>query len=297
VALDDWHQPIKKEQAVNHHDRYLRNLPCALATASLLAAACTDLGTAATATSAATPTTAAASPRAAEQFPGATEPFAICGTGSGAFSANVTNAYFPLRVCSRITLAGLEDGVEKAVRITVLNETRMISGVPTRVVEEYHTEDGELVELSYNFFTQALGGGVPSTATSPRDGTACYYGELVDIYHPDGTITHEGQWITGEAGARPGIVMPARAKLGQAYLQEVASGVAEDRAWHTALGATLMAVTEDTPLDPGHFSHKVYRKGRGLVRDGETALVSSELLDRDDCVRAGQEDDDDDERD
>jgi hypothetical protein len=228
-----------------------------------------------------------------EAFPGETEPFASCSPTSGAFTANVTNAYFPLRTCNRRLLVGLEDGVETAVRITVLNETKIIAGVPTRVVEEYHTEDGVLVELSYNFFTQAKGGGTPAGATSPRNGTVCYYGEVVDIYHDDGTITHEGQWLTGTAGALPGIVMPAKVKVGQAYLQEVAPGTAEDRAWHTALGPTLMAVTEDTPLEPGHFSHKIYRKGSGLVRDGETTLVSNEILDRDDCVHAGQEDSDD----
>ena len=236
---------------------------------------------------------AALDAQALESFPGPTEPRAICNPGSGGFTASVTNTYFPLRVCERRLLAGLADGVEKAVRITVLDEIRTVAGVPTRVVEEYHTEDGELVELSYNYFTQAVGGGTPAGATSPRDGTVCYFGEHVDIFHDDGTVTHDGQWITGVAGARSGIVMPARVRAGQAYLQEVAIGVAEDRAWHTELGLTLLAVTEDTPLEPGHLSHKVYHRGTGLVRDGETTIISIEMLDHDDCVRAGEEDDDD----
>ena len=94
-------------------------------------------------------------------------------------------------------------------------------------------------------------------------------------------MTHEGAWRAGVDGALPGIVMPARVAKGQAYLQEVAPDVAEDRAWHTKLENGRLFVLEDTPLEPGALLQKVYKRGIGLVRDSGLKLVSLEVLD--DC--------------
>src|SRR5262249_44093690 len=45
----------------------------------------------------------------------------------------------------------LEGGKERLV-ITVLNETKMVDGVETRVVEEHESKDGKVVEISRNYF-------------------------------------------------------------------------------------------------------------------------------------------------
>lgn len=218
--------------------------------------------------------------RKQQVFPGPTEPITNCDP-HGAFTTRVTNPYFPLTPRTRRLLEGEEDGVPASVRITVLDETQVIAGVRTRVVEEFHTAEGVVVEISRNYFAQAVGGGTPPGASSPRDGTVCYFGEDVDIFNEDGTVTHESAWRTGVDGALPGIVMPGRVAKGQAYLQEVATGVAEDRAWHTRLENGRLVVLEDTPLEPGAISKKVYKKGVGLVRDSGLELVSLEVLD--DC--------------
>lgn len=53
-----------------------------------------------------------------------------------------------------------------------------------------------------------------------------YFGEHVDIYHEDGTITHDGAWRAGQPDgdglAKPGIIMPGRFLLGSRYFQEQA---------------------------------------------------------------------------
>jgi hypothetical protein len=219
-----------------------------------------------------------------DEFPGANVAFAICSPTSGRFTQNVTNPFFPLRACSRTVLEGNVDGVLESVQITVLNETRMIAGVTTLVVEELHTEDGEVVELSRNFFVQAEGEGSTPGGASPRNGTVCYFGEEVDIVNDDGTITHEGAWLAGANGAMPGIIMPGTVAVGQAYLQEVAPGVAEDRAWHVAIDNGELFVNEDSPLEPGVISEKVYRRDTGLIADNELTLVSQVLLSPCDCV-------------
>lgn len=65
--------------------------------------------------------------------------------------------------------------------ITVLNETKIVNGTVTRVVEERETENGELVEVSRNYF-----------AVSNPSNDICYFGEDVDDYERGKIIRHEG---------------------------------------------------------------------------------------------------------
>jgi hypothetical protein len=138
--------------------------------------------------------------------------------------------------------------------VTVLDHTRRIR-LPiggrlrtmwTAVVEEREFEEGEIREVSQNFF-----------AICEKTGDAYYFGERVDIYE-DGEVVSHGQWLAGKDGARPGIIVPGTFLLGSRYFQEVAPGVALDRAEHTAEGVEIGAaaggfsncveVTETTPL-------------------------------------------------
>jgi hypothetical protein len=116
------------------------------------------------------------------------------------------NPYFILQPGYQLVLEGEEDGETVRVEITVLNKTETIDlpeigSVTTRVVEEVETTDGELTEISRNFF-----------ATCDPTNDVYYFGEEVDIYNEDGTITQEGAWRAGEPDedglAEPGIVMP-----------------------------------------------------------------------------------------
>ncbi len=93
--------------------------------------------------------------------------------------------------------------------------------------------------MSRNFFVQT------------GDGTVCYYGEDVDIYANGAIVSHDGAWRAGVSGATAGILMPAAPTAGQAFEQEVAPGIAQDR-------VTIRAVGETTPLEPGASSTKVY---------------------------------------
>ena len=64
--------------------------------------------------------------------------------------------------------------------ITVLNETKVVDGVETRVVEERENEDGRLIEVSRNYF-----------AISRRNNGVFYFGEDVDIYDKNGKVIRE----------------------------------------------------------------------------------------------------------
>ena len=104
------------------------------------------------------------------------------------FTASGSNPYFPLWAGHAVLLEGEEEDegeiVEVSLLITVLDVTELVDGVVTRVVEERESIDGELYEVSRNFF-----------ATCRETGDVWYFGEDVDFYE-DGvrssTITAPG---------------------------------------------------------------------------------------------------------
>jgi hypothetical protein len=165
----------------------------------------------------------------------------------------------------------LEGGKEQ-LTITVLNETKQVDGVETRVVEERETKNGKLVEVSRNFF-----------AISKRTNCVFYFGEEVDIYKDGKLASHEGAWLSGVKGAKFGLMMPGQPLLKGRYYQEVAPGEAMDRVEIVSLSETMktpagefkncMKIEETTPLEPGNREHKHYAPGVGVIQDGSLKLV------------------------
>jgi len=165
----------------------------------------------------------------------------------------------------------LEEGNE-ILTITVLDETKLVDGVETRVVEERESKGGKLVEVSRNYF-----------AISKRTNSVYYFGEDVDMYK-DGKVTgHGGSWLSGVNNARFGLAMPGLPLLEAKYQQEVAPGVAMDRSEIVSLSETVkvpagdfkncLKVAETTPLEPEVEEEKRYAPGVGLLTDGSLKLV------------------------
>ena len=178
------------------------------------------------------------------------------------------NPYFVLEPGYQLTL---EDGKERLV-ITVLNDTRTVAGVETRVVEERETDGGQLAEVSRNYF-----------AISKRTNSVFYFGEEVDVYKDGKIANHEGAWLAGVNGARFGLMMPGLPLLKARYFQEVAPKVAMDRAEIVSTAETMktpagefrncLKIDETTPLEPLVKESKHYARGIGLVQDGSLKLV------------------------
>jgi hypothetical protein len=212
------------------------------------------------------------------------------------FKARGANPYFILKPGHQLVFEAEEDGETARLEITVLHEIERIhvpglGFVKTRVVEERESVDDELVEVSRNFFALCRG---PKGTND-----AVYFGEDVDIYNDDGTITHEGEWRAGRPDgkglAEPGIIMPGTYLLGSRYFQELADKIALDRAEHVAMGLKVttkagtfhdcVRIVETSPLEPGSESEKVYCRGIGLVMDNDAQLIE---------INEGHHDDDDD---
>jgi hypothetical protein len=182
--------------------------------------------------------------------------------------ASGASRYFILDPGYQLLLA---DGDERLL-ITVLDETRVVDGVTTRVVEERETKGGKLVEISRNFF-----------ARDPKSGDVFYFGEDVDMYTDGRVASHDGAWRSGIGGATFGLMLPGAPAVGQRYYQEVAPKVAMDRAEVVSTTATVktpagpftncVRVKETTPLEPGASEFKLHAPGIGLVQDGDLKLV------------------------
>jgi hypothetical protein len=180
------------------------------------------------------------------------------------------NTYFVLEPGYRLTF---EHGKDTLI-ITVTDETKMVDGVKTRVIEERETEEGQLIEVSKNYFA------LDKTTTD-----VYYFGEDVDEYK-NGKITgHGGSWLSGINGARFGLMMPGNPKVGDRYYQEQAPKVAMDRA--EIISVTEAAKTpaggfnkvlhtrESTPLESGN-EDKWYAPGIGLIKDADFILAKAE---------------------
>jgi len=178
------------------------------------------------------------------------------------------NPYFVLEPGYQLTL---EDGKDRLV-VTVLNETKTVDGVETRIVEERETSGAETVEVSRNFF-----------AISKRTNSVFYFGEEVDAYKNGKVANHDGAWQSGLNGAKFGLMMPGQPLIRARYYQEMAPKVAMDRAEILSLNVTMktpagdfsnvLKIEETSPLEPIAHEAKYYARAIGLIQDGSLKLV------------------------
>lgn len=217
--------------------------------------------------------------------PASALPLSLCAPESNTFSTVVTNPFFPLSAGDQWVLTGNEGPDDLGLRITVLGGREKFyngqNAISTLRVEETEWEDDDgdgvidkgefVIETSINYYAQT------------QDGTVCYFGEAVDIFQPDGSVTHEGAWRADEPGHAPGIFMPADPQEGMTFQQEVAPGVAEDTATIVAIGRAVsttagtftdtLRVRDFNPLD-GSRGTKYYARNVGLIQDGPLLLLS-----------------------
>jgi hypothetical protein len=128
------------------------------------------------------------------------------------------NNFFILEPGYQLILEGKEGKDSVRLVITVLNETKKIGNVETRVIEENESANGKTVEISRNYF-----------AFCQQTSSIFYFGEDVDIYKNGNVVSHDGEWLA-TGNNKPGVAMPGLFLLGSRYYQEIAPGIAMDRA-------------------------------------------------------------------
>jgi hypothetical protein len=181
------------------------------------------------------------------------------------------NQYFILEPGYKMTLKGKDGSDSVTLIISVLDETKKVGNVNTRVVEEKEMENGQIVEISRNYF-----------ALCKETNSVYYFGEHVDIYK-NGKITgHEGAWLA-EGENKPGIIMPGLCLLGSRYYQEIAPGTAMDQAeivsnteeLETPVGdfSGVLKTKETNKLNSNEEEFKFYAPGIGLIKEENLVLI------------------------
>jgi hypothetical protein len=187
------------------------------------------------------------------------------------FTDRVTNRYFPLTPGTTYVYEGTKDGTPQHNEVTVTRDTKTIVGVRCVVVHDVVTEEGNLVEETFDWYAQ------------DSDGNVWYFGEDSKEYEGGKVTSTKGSWQAGVDGAQPGIVMEASPKVGDTYHQ----GEAEDMSTvlnvneSTTVSAGSyheVVVTEDfTPLEPDKVEHKYFAPGVGFVMGSMVKGGSEEI--------------------
>jgi hypothetical protein len=193
---------------------------------------------------------------------------ALTASGNAAtFSANVTNPYFPLPMGTTLRYRGSDEGKRTSETLAITHQVKTILGAPCVVLRDKVFVNGRLEEDTTDWYSQA------------DDGTVWYFGEATRTLDSKGrTVSREGSWQAGVNGAKQGIFMPARPRVGATFRQEFYKGHAEDHFRIVTLhGSTstpyrkfrgnAMVTEEWTPLEPDVRDRKYYGRGLGTVRE------------------------------
>jgi hypothetical protein len=158
------------------------------------------------------------------------------------------------------------------LQITVLDKTKTVAGVITRIVEEKEWKDGELYEISLNYF-----------ALCEPTNDVYYFGEDVNFYKKGKVVKHDGSWLAGTNDNRAGLMMSGTPKVGMKYYQEIAPKVAMDRAEIVSLDETCetpagtftncLKVKEGSAIETFAKEYKYYAPGIGLIGDEDLRLI------------------------
>jgi len=212
---------------------------------------------------------------------------------AGDFGAEIDNAWWPMRPGSRWVYRETDaEGAVQRIVVTVTDRTTRILGIDARVVHDVATEDGRVVENTWDWYAQ------------DEDGNVWYLGEDTAEFEDGKVDTREGSFEAGVNGGLPGIIMPAEPEAGMEYRQEYYKGQAEDNGAVLASGqqadtaaghyddALLSADT--STIEPDVLEYKLYAPDVGLVLTldvsggaGREELVSTRKVDAKTAKAAG----------
>lgn len=187
-------------------------------------------------------------------------------------STTIDNKWFPLKPGTQFVYTGsTNEGkrrVPHRVVFTVTDLAKMVGGVRTVVAWDRDYSAGRLVEMELVFFAQ------------DNHRNVWHLGEYPEEYE-NGKFVRAPAWLHGLKGARAGIFVKAKPRLGApSYSQGFAPPPINwtDRAKTQKMGQktcvpagcydNVLVTAEFNPDDPGKFQLKYYAPGVGNVRVG-----------------------------
>jgi hypothetical protein len=191
------------------------------------------------------------------------------------FVASVDNPWFPLQPGTVWSYRGSGNDAPETITVTVTDRTREVQGVPTTGVHRVVTSArGRTVEDTSEWYAQDTAGNV------------WFFGEDSTAYDGRRTGT-EDSWEAGVDGARAGLVMPARPRVGDGYAQAYRNGVVEDRATILSVDERgtvpageyddVVLTEQTTAREPGQVEQTYYARGAGVIYE-ENVAGGSEVV-------------------
>ena len=181
------------------------------------------------------------------------------------FVARIDNRYQPYKPGTTFHFEGVRGTTRQTDDEVVLHRTKRILGVNCTVVRDTVSEHGRAIERTDDWYAQ------------DKQGNVWYMGE--DAFElKNGHFAKAGDsWKSGVNGAKPGIIMPAHPRPGDAYRQEYyPPGQALDEARVLRLSGSVtvpygtfkdvLVTSERSPLEP-QTEQKYYAAGVGEVAE------------------------------
>jgi hypothetical protein len=181
------------------------------------------------------------------------------------FVARIDNRYLPYVPGTRIHFEGSSGGTAQTDDEVVLHKTKRILGVTCTIVRDTVSEHGRAIERTNDWYAQ------------DKQGNVWYMGEDSFELENGRFVKADDSWKSGVNGAKPGIIMPAAPRPGDAYRQEYyPRGKALDQARVLRLGASLkvpygsfgrvLVTSERSPIEP-QTERKYYAPGVGEIAE------------------------------
>jgi hypothetical protein len=188
------------------------------------------------------------------------------------FGGPIDNPYLPLRPGTKWRYEGVGDNgkTRELNTVTVTHRTKRILGIDAVVVLDEVFSGGKPEERTFDWYAQ------------DKHGNVWYLGEDSSNYEHGRWVKDEGSWTAGVGNGKPGIIMAAHPRAGDAYRQEYSPGHALDQARVLGAGGRVatpyrtfsetLATREYSSIDH-QFERKYYARGVGMIK--EQALTAS----------------------
>jgi hypothetical protein len=199
-------------------------------------------------------------PQAGSTLPQGSEPVEL---DPAEFTKRIDNPYWPMAPSSRWVYREEGKNGDLRVVVTVTDRKKVVDGIDALVVHDVVSEDGEVIEDTFDWYAQ------------DAEGNVWYLGEETKELENGKVVSTEGSWEAGVDGALAGIIVPADPQPGMKYRQEYYEGEAEDNGEVLSVDAKTtvpygsftdaLQTKDTTPLEPDLVEHKYYALGIGPV--------------------------------
>lgn len=195
-------------------------------------------------------------------------------TAKFSHSTRIDNPYLPITRFDRCRLAGDDQGTRLKITRTLLDRKKRFHyrgrTIDAAVVRDRVIGDGELIELTHDYFAQ------------DDAGTVYYLGEDVNEYRDGRVVSHEGQWRLGRDTRKIGVLMPAHPSLGDKFKSESVPHIAHETDHVVATGGQArigghvyrhVIKVRENARPPHETEFKKYARGTGVIAEANGGVV------------------------